>query len=357
MFYCGSRDACLRPRGVEAVLESLLEEPSLARGVLHHEVIPARDAEYAAIPDWLDPRIRDGLAARGVDRLYSHQAAAMDAIRAGRDVVVVTPTASGKTLCYALPVLQAIAEDPSARALFLFPTKALSQDQVAEFGELTRASGLTVNASTYDGDTPAPIRSAVRTAGQVVVTNPDMLHSAILPHHTKWYQLFEQLRVIVIDELHTYRGHLRQSRRQRAAPAAPPLRPLWLASRSSSAARRRSGTRASSPPCSPAASRWSSIATAHRQASATSSWSTRRCSIRRAGREVLPPRVAQRWALPFLRAGRQTIVFGRSRVAVEILLTGLREALRGELRAAFAGAGLPRWLPAHGTAGDRARPA
>ncbi len=120
--------------------------------------------------------------------------------------MVVTPTASGKTLCYTVPVLQAIAEDPSARALFLFPTKALGQDQVAELSELVRDAGLEVASACYDGDTPAPIRSAIRKAGQVVVTNPDMLHSAILPHHTKWFQLFEQLRVIVVDELHTYRG-------------------------------------------------------------------------------------------------------------------------------------------------------
>jgi DEAD/DEAH box helicase domain-containing protein len=131
---------------------------------------------------------------------------AVEAVHAGEDITVVTPTVSGKTLCYALPVLQAIAEDPESRALFLFPTKALSQDQVAEFSELSRAAGMSIAAATYDGDTPAPIRSAVRKAGQVVVTNPDMLNSGILPHHTKWFQLFEQLRVIVIDELHTYRG-------------------------------------------------------------------------------------------------------------------------------------------------------
>ena len=194
------------PADPSTVLERLLEEPSLARGVVHHEVIPPREAAFADMPPWLDERIVAGLATREIHRLYTHQLEAIDAVHAGEDVVVVTPTASGKTLCYALPTLQAIAEDPSARALFLFPTKALGQDQVAEFGELAGAAGLSIITSTYDGDTPAPIRSTVRAAGQVVVTNPDMLHSAILPHHTKWFQLFEQLKVIVVDELHTYRG-------------------------------------------------------------------------------------------------------------------------------------------------------
>jgi DEAD/DEAH box helicase domain-containing protein len=315
------------PASVEAVLADLLEEPSLARGVLHHEILPARAADFAPLPGWLDPRIRDGLRARGVAQLYTHQAAAMEHVRAGRDVVVVTPTASGKTLCYALPVLQAIAEDPAARALFLFPTKALSQDQVAEFGELSRASALTVNASTYDGDTPAPIRSAVRTAGQVVVTNPDMLHSAILPHHTKWFQLFEQVRVIVIDELHTYRGifgsHvanvLRRLLRICAHYGSHPVivccsatignpqelaatltgRQPVLVDRNGAPAGERHVLLVDPPLLDPASGARGSAAT-----------------------------LAQRWALPFLRAGRQTIVFGRSRVAVEILLTGLREALR-----------------------------
>ena len=189
------------------VLERILaEEPSLARGVVHHEIREATAAQYAEWPDWLDPRIRAGLAKRGIERPYLHQADAIEGVHAGEDIVVVTPTASGKSLCYTVPVLQALAEDPSARALFLFPTKALGQDQVAEFSELVRDAGLEISSACYDGDTPAPIRSAVRKAGQVVVTNPDMLHSAILPHHTKWFQLFEQLRVIVIDELHTYRG-------------------------------------------------------------------------------------------------------------------------------------------------------
>ena len=173
------------PADAATVLGRVLEEPSLTRGVVHHEVIRAREPSYADMPAWLDPRIVKGLANRGIERLYTHQAEAIEAVHAGEDVVVVTPTASGKTLCYALPTLQAIAQDPAARALFLFPTKALGQDQVTEFGELAASADLSIITSTYDGDTPAPIRSTVRAAGQVVVTNPDMLHSAILPHHTK----------------------------------------------------------------------------------------------------------------------------------------------------------------------------
>ena len=315
------------PAGTEAVLNDLLADPSIARGVVHHAIVPAREARYAPFPEWLDPRIRAGLASRGIDQLYTHQADAIEAIRAGEDVVVVTPTASGKSLCYALPVLQALADDPAARALFIFRTKALGQDQVAAFAELSRAAGLEVAAATYDGDTPAPIRSAVRKAGQVVVTNPDMLHSAILPHHTKWFQLFEQLQVIVIDELHTYRGvfgsHvanvLRRLLRLCAHYGSKPVivccsatigntaelahmitgRPARLVDRAGAP----SGERhilLVDPPIIDAA-------TGSRGSTLT---------------------LANRWALPFLRAGRQTIVFGRSRVTVEILLTGLREALR-----------------------------
>src|SRR5215468_8057330 len=137
------------PASTEAVLDRLLEEPSLAAAVVHHRVLPGRAADTAPFPEWLDPRIVAGLRGRGISSLYSHQAEAIEAVHAGEDVVVVTPTASGKTLCYALPVLQALAEDPSARALFLFPTKALGQDQVAEFSELAKRSSLSVAAATY----------------------------------------------------------------------------------------------------------------------------------------------------------------------------------------------------------------
>ena len=172
------------PAGVQAVLDRLLAEPSLSNGVVHHAHVPAHAADFVEMPEWHDPGIKAGLESRGVTALYRHQAEAVEAIRAGEDVVVVTPTASGKSLCYLIPTLQALSVDPTARALYLFPTKALGQDQVAELGELSRASKLHINASTYDGDTPNPIRSAIRSAGQVVVTNPDMLHAAILPHHT-----------------------------------------------------------------------------------------------------------------------------------------------------------------------------
>jgi DEAD/DEAH box helicase domain-containing protein len=315
------------PATTEAVLGRLLEEPSLARGVVHHEIIEARPAVTAPFPSWLDPRIVRGLEGRGITSLYAHQAEAIEAVHAGDDVVVVTPTASGKTLCYALPVLQALADDPSARALFLFPTKALGQDQVAEFSELARASELQVAAATYDGDTPAPIRSAIRGAGQVVVTNPDMLHAAILPHHTKWFQLFEQVRVIVIDELHTYRGVF-------GSHVANVLRRLLRLCRHYG----------SNPIIVCSSATIGNPAELAAQLTGRQPRLVDRNGAPRGERHIVlvdPPLLdtatgarlsalthAQRWALPFLRAGRQTIVFGRARVAVEIMLTGLREALR-----------------------------
>ncbi|MDN3518362.1 DEAD/DEAH box helicase [Aquisalimonas lutea] len=168
-------------------------------------VTPAREATFADMPAELEPRLRAALGERGIRRLYSHQRRAWDSISAGRHTVVVTPTASGKTLCYNLPVLHSALTEGS-KALYLFPTKALSQDQVAELTELNRAGELGIRAYTFDGDTPGDARKAVRTRGDVVVTNPDMLHKGVLPHHTKWAQFFEGLRYVVIDETHTYRG-------------------------------------------------------------------------------------------------------------------------------------------------------
>jgi DEAD/DEAH box helicase domain-containing protein len=168
-------------------------------------VVPARDGQYLALPDELDTRLARALAGRGVERLYTHQAAAWESVQSGRHTVIVTPTASGKTLCYNLPVLQAALRE-QAKALYMFPTKALAQDQVAELTALNEAGQLGVRAFTFDGDTPGDARKAVRTRGDIVVSNPDMLHQGILPHHTKWAQFFESLRYVVIDEMHSYRG-------------------------------------------------------------------------------------------------------------------------------------------------------
>src|ERR1700674_2519432 len=168
-------------------------------------VIPEVAARHADFPEALAPTLRAALYARGITHLYSHQRAAWDHIIAGRHTVVVTPTASGKTLCYNLPVLTAAIRD-RAKALYLFPTKALAQDQVAEILELNHSGQLNVRAYTFDGDTPGDARKAVRTKGDIVVSNPDMLHQGILPHHTKWAQFFENLKYVVIDEMHTYRG-------------------------------------------------------------------------------------------------------------------------------------------------------
>lgn len=171
---------------------------------VHH--LPARDGQYAPFPDDLDPRISSSLKVRGISQLYSHQKECWELIRLGRHVVVVTPTASGKTLCYNMPVLQSILEEPGSRALYLFPTKALSQDQVAELHDLVEVMKEPVKVYTFDGDTPQSARKAIRKQGNVVVTNPDMLHQGILPHHTKWITLFQNLKYVVVDELHIYRG-------------------------------------------------------------------------------------------------------------------------------------------------------
>lgn len=188
------------------LLEQWERNPSFMQLVTNWKVIPAQEGRYADPPAHLSPSILEALRKRGVHRLYSHQREAIEAATEGKDVCVVTPTASGKTFCYNLPVLDAVIRDPDARALYIFPTKALAADQVASIYSLIEDAGAQVKAFTYDGDTPAAARSAIRTAGHVVVTNPDMLHSGILPHHTKWVKLFENLRYIVIDEVHSYRG-------------------------------------------------------------------------------------------------------------------------------------------------------
>jgi DEAD/DEAH box helicase domain-containing protein len=172
--------------------------------------LPAVAAQYAPFPSTLDERLRRALGSRGISQLYTHQAEAIEHALGGRNAVIITPTASGKTLCYNAPVLHAILQDPSSRALYLFPTKALAQDQLAELQGLCEtiagASGDEIGVFTYDGDTPQDARRTIRSRAHLVLSNPDMVHSGILPHHPRWAKLFENLKYIVIDELHAYRG-------------------------------------------------------------------------------------------------------------------------------------------------------
>ncbi|HEY7364815.1 MAG TPA: DEAD/DEAH box helicase [Methylomirabilota bacterium] len=187
------------------ILDDLLTSPSTGPCITTFRHFPPRPAVLVPFPSSLDPRVAEALRARGITELYSHQARAWELVDKGEHVVVVTPTASGKTLCYNLPVLQTLLAQPDARVLYLFPTKALAQDQLAELEELARSLP-ELRMFTYDGDTPQDARRAVRARANLVLTNPDMLHSGILPHHTKWAVLFQNLRFVVIDELHAYRG-------------------------------------------------------------------------------------------------------------------------------------------------------
>ncbi len=218
----GSVALVRRPTGAarEQALTSVLERFGVARvtnrpddpdaWVTAIRTLPAVDARYAPWPDLIDPRLRAALEARGVTQLYTHQAATLELALSGRNVVVTTPTASGKTLCYNAPVLSTLLADPASRALYLFPTKALAQDQLAELHELTRhvneAAASDIGVFTYDGDTPQDARRAIRARAHIVLSNPDMLHSGILPHHPKWARLLDNLRFVVVDELHAYRG-------------------------------------------------------------------------------------------------------------------------------------------------------
>jgi DEAD/DEAH box helicase domain-containing protein len=211
-----SRQVERKDLALRGALEHLAPGPWIERADTPDGVItavrrlPPVEARYEPFPDQLDPRLRAALERRGLRQLYSHQAEAYQRVIAGEHIVVTTPTASGKTLCYNLPVLDAILKDSATRALYLFPTKALAQDQMAELHELTAlvsdAGGEPIGVHTYDGDTPADARKTIRARAHIALTNPDMLHAGILPHHPRWAKLFENLRYVVIDELHAYRG-------------------------------------------------------------------------------------------------------------------------------------------------------
>ncbi len=291
--------------------------------------IPAREACYAEWPANLDARVVGALEARGITAPYLHQAVAIDHALAGRNAVVVTPTASGKTLCYNAPVLSTLLDDPSARALYLFPTKALAQDQLTELRGLAESLGEEIRAHTYDGDTPPGARRSLREAGQIVLSNPDMLHTGVLPHHTKWVKFFESLQFVVIDELHSYRGvfgsHvanvIRRLRRVCAFYGADPTFILCSATISNPAelASALLGDEVAlvAENGAPAGER---VAVLYNPPVVNRALGVRRSALK-AGRDI---------GGRLIRAGVQTILFAPSRMRVERLLTLLRDGLRGK---------------------------
>ena len=289
--------------------------------------LPARVARFGEWAEGLDPRLTGALKRRGISAPFTHQAEAIGHAMAGRNTVVVTPTASGKTLCYNVPVLDKILKDRSARALYLFPTKALAQDQLDEIHGLIGDIGEQIGVFTYDGDTPADARRAVRTAGHVVLTNPDMLHTSILPHHTKWMKLFESIEYVVIDEMHMYRGvfgsHvanvLRRLRRICNFYGADPTFILCSATianpKELATALIGDEVELVDDNGAPAGER---VVVVHNPPIMNKELGIRQSSLK----------AVQNIAATLIHSGVQTIVFAPSRTRVELLLTYLRQTLR-----------------------------
>ena len=311
---------------LQQLISWLRDDESFRRHVSLWHTLPATEARTVEFPAEIDSRLASALRSRGITSLYTHQAQAVQHAQAGRDVVVVTPTASGKTLCYNLPVLQQCLDDPEARALYLFPTKALSQDQMNELHGLIQAMEVDIKTYTFDGDTPAAARKTIRSSGHVVVTNPDMLHQGILPHHTAWVKLFENLRYVVIDELHHYRGvfgsHVANViRRLQRICAFYGSNPTFIccsatiANPTEHAARLLGrGARLVDDNGAPRGTRHLVF---YNPPVVNAELGIRRSVIKE----------AVRIAKPFLETGVQVILFGRSRVRVELLLTYLKQQM------------------------------
>lgn len=327
------------------IAESVIAELQAKQSDTTVRRIEERPPRFGEWSDSLDRHLLEALRRRGIQRPYSHQATAIDHALAGRNCVVVTPTASGKTLCYNVPVLDSILKDRSTRALYLFPTKALAQDQLDELHGLISDIGEDIRTFTYDGDTPADARRAVRSAGHIVLTNPDMLHTAILPHHTKWVQLFESLDYVVVDEVHSYKGvfgsHLANVlRRLRRICQFYGTDPTFILSSATianpaelAAALVGDDVELVDDNGAPAGER---VVVIHNPPVVNRELGIRQSSLK-ASRDV---------AARLIRAGIQTIVFAPGRVRVELLLTYLREALRskpgdGERVTGYRGGYLP----------------
>ncbi|HKV88220.1 MAG TPA: DEAD/DEAH box helicase [Candidatus Dormibacteraeota bacterium] len=296
-------------------------------------LIPEAAAHFAPLPADLKPGLVAALARRGVDRLYSHQAEAYAAVRNGRHLVVVTPTASGKTLCYNLPVLQRLLENPERRALYVYPTKALAQDQLAELSALKHGLPIEVRVDTYDGDTPPGRRTAIREGGHVVMTNPDMLHSGLLPHHTRWRRLFSSLEFVVIDELHTYRGLFGSQvanviRRLKRICAFYGSSPTFICASATIANPLELARRLLEEENIALVDRNGAPRGMRRLIFYNPPLLNREMGVRRSS--MLE---ARRIAAPWIKSGVQTIVFCRSRLQVEVMLSYLRQDLAPRLDA------------------------
>jgi len=319
-----------RKKQIGEILEQLKTDERFASNIAHWRTIPGREAKSVPFPESLDRRIREGLEKKGIRSLYTHQETAFRHVMAGKNIVVVTPTASGKSMCYHLPVLQTLAADPQARALYLFPTKALAQDQKSELLELIDGMGLAIKSETYDGDTPAQIRQNVRKAGNIVITNPDMLHSAILPHHTKWVSFFEHLKYVVMDELHTYRGvfgsHVANViRRLKRICAFYGSRPQFVCTSATIANPQELAERLTEEDVVLVDNNGAPSGTKH-FLFYNPPVVNRQLNIRRSATLE-----ARDLSALFLANGIQTILFARSRVRVEILLTYLQELIKKKL--------------------------
>jgi DEAD/DEAH box helicase domain-containing protein len=321
-----------RALALRKAISEIEAEATRLPGITAFRHFPTLPGNYEDFPPQLSPRLTEVLRARGIDRLYSHQLQAFERVQAGENVVVVTPTASGKTLCYNLPVLDAVLGSPETRALYLFPTKALSQDQLAELHSLIEELGADIRTFTYDGDTPQDARKAIRSRGHLVVTNPDMLHSGILPHHPKWVKLFENLRYIVIDEVHAYRGvfgsHLTNIlRRLRRICAFYGSQPQFICSSATIANPQELTEKLIEAPASlidtNGAPRGEKYFLFYNPPVVNRELGIRRSYIHE----------ARRLALSFLRRGLQTIVFATSRLNTEVLVTYLKDALEKEVTA------------------------
>jgi len=317
---------------MEELLELIRSKKEIMENVTEWRTLPPREAKYADFPDELRPELRAALEEKGITKLYTHQASAFREIAAGRHVVTVTPTASGKTMTYNLPVMQQLLEDDSSRALYLFPTKALAQDQVAELQETVERMGVEIKAHTYDGDTPPTVRTAIRNAGHIVVTNPDMLHSAILPHHTKWVKLFENLKFIVIDEVHSYRGvfgsHVANViRRLKRICKFYGSNPQFICASATIANPKEHAEKLIGETVALVDDNGAPAGEKH-FVFYNPPVVNRQLGIRKSS--VLE---SQRLAALLLKQGIQTIVFARSRVRVELLLTYLQDLVKNELGA------------------------